>query len=232
MPVYSEKAQPYLDAIAESVFTSQDVRDWLIKGTPVESNYARSGVLFDEQCAVRWPTKRTKQPFWANYWCGRDSRCTCRIEVLHLTGAVSRQSIPDEDGRRTQLPVELAQKLDDECRIDVSRVQPEKQMHGVAFRRDAQCPDDGDLLVQAGALSKHGRAAARTPAAAHERRHQQTGFVDEHQPGFQVRSVFFTRAQSTFTQRRMAFSSRSTARRVGFCGLQPNPLSSLPIWST
>jgi hypothetical protein len=24
--------------------------------------------------------KPTKQPFWANYWCGRDSRCTCRIE--------------------------------------------------------------------------------------------------------------------------------------------------------
>ena len=45
MPAYSEKAQPYLDAIAESVFTLQDVRDWLIAGTPVEANYAESGVL-------------------------------------------------------------------------------------------------------------------------------------------------------------------------------------------
>jgi hypothetical protein len=80
MPAYSGKAQPYLDAIAESVFTSQDVRDWLITGTPVEANYAGSGVLIDEQRAVRWRTKATGQPFWANYWCGRDSRCTCRIE--------------------------------------------------------------------------------------------------------------------------------------------------------
>jgi hypothetical protein len=40
---------------------------------------AGSSVLIDEQRAVRWRRKPTKQPFWANYWCGRDSRCTCRI---------------------------------------------------------------------------------------------------------------------------------------------------------
>jgi hypothetical protein len=80
VPAYSGKAQPYLDAIAESVFTSQGCRDWLIRGTPVEASYAGSRVLIDEQRAVRWRTRPTKQPFWANYWCGRDSRCTCRIE--------------------------------------------------------------------------------------------------------------------------------------------------------
>jgi hypothetical protein len=80
MPAYSGKAQPYLDAIAESVFTSQDVRDWMVAGTPMEANYAGSVALIDEQRAVRWRTKPTKQPFWANYWCGRNSRCTCRIE--------------------------------------------------------------------------------------------------------------------------------------------------------
>jgi len=80
MPAYSGKAQPYLDAIAECVFTSRDVRDWLLRGTPVETNYMGSGVLTDEQRAVRWSREPTKQPYWANYWCGRDSRCTCRIE--------------------------------------------------------------------------------------------------------------------------------------------------------
>jgi len=80
MPAYSGKAQPYLDAIADSAFASQDVRDWLIKGTPVEAEYTGSGVLIDEQRAVRWRTKRTKQPFWANYWCGRDRDCMCRID--------------------------------------------------------------------------------------------------------------------------------------------------------
>jgi len=80
MPAYSGKAQPFLDAIAESVFTSQDFRDWLITGTPAEAQYTGSSVLIEEQRSVRWRTKPTKQPFWANYWCGRDSRCTCRIE--------------------------------------------------------------------------------------------------------------------------------------------------------
>jgi len=77
---YFAKAQPYLNAIAESVFTSQDVRDWLIKGTPMEANYLGSDVLIEEQEAVRWAKRRTKQPCWANYFCGLDSCCTCRIE--------------------------------------------------------------------------------------------------------------------------------------------------------
>lgn len=80
MPGYSEKAQPYLDAIADGVFRSQRVRDWIISGTPAAAAYERAGVLIDEQRAVRWRAKQTKQPFWANYFCGRDSRCTCRIE--------------------------------------------------------------------------------------------------------------------------------------------------------
>src|SRR5215212_3586116 len=80
MPAYSGKAQPYLDAIAAGIFTSQQIRDWLVKDTPVAAHYTGSGVLVDEQRAVRWRAKPIKQPFWANYWCGRDSGCTCRIE--------------------------------------------------------------------------------------------------------------------------------------------------------
>jgi hypothetical protein len=80
MSAYSEKAQPFLNAIADGVFTSSNTRDWLIQGTPHEASYAGCEVLADEQRAVRWRQKPTKQPFWANYWCGRDSRCTCRIE--------------------------------------------------------------------------------------------------------------------------------------------------------
>src|SRR5690242_2529465 len=76
---YSAKAQSYLDAIAEGVFTSRLVRDWLISGTPFERSYFGSDALIDEQRDVRWYRKQTKQPFWANYHCGKDSACTCRI---------------------------------------------------------------------------------------------------------------------------------------------------------
>ncbi|MBR0792153.1 hypothetical protein JQ631_23970 [Bradyrhizobium manausense] len=80
MPAYSSKAQPYLHAIAEGIFSSEKIRDWLISGTPAEVEYTGADVLRDEQRRVRWQKKQTKQPFWANYFCGKDARCTCRIE--------------------------------------------------------------------------------------------------------------------------------------------------------
>ena len=80
MTAYSSLAQPFLDAIAEGVFRSSEFRNWMLMGTPFEAAYKDSIPLEDEQRTVRWASKPTKQPFWANYWCGRDSACTCRIE--------------------------------------------------------------------------------------------------------------------------------------------------------
>jgi hypothetical protein len=80
MAGYSAKAQPYLNAVAEGIYSSRQIRDWLIKGTPAELTYTGAHVLIEEQQAVRWAKKPTKQPFWANYFCGRDSLCECRIE--------------------------------------------------------------------------------------------------------------------------------------------------------
>jgi hypothetical protein len=80
MSSYSRKAQPYLDAIAAGVFGSQAVRDWLLDGTPMESEFRDSTVLIDEQRTIRWRKKPTLQPFWANYHCGLDRNCRCRIE--------------------------------------------------------------------------------------------------------------------------------------------------------
>lgn len=80
MPAYSGKAQPFLDAIANSIFRSSEFRDWIIQGTSAAESYQGASVLHDEQRDVRWKKRQTKQPFWANYWCGLDSKCTCRIE--------------------------------------------------------------------------------------------------------------------------------------------------------
>lgn len=80
MAGYSSKAQPYLDAIADGVFSSQDFRDWLVAGTPAAASYTGSFALFEEQRDLRWRKRTTKQPFWANYHCGRDGECVCRID--------------------------------------------------------------------------------------------------------------------------------------------------------
>jgi hypothetical protein len=74
---YSGKAQPYLDAIARAVFASQQVRDWLLQGTPAEASYRGSVAMEDGPRLIR---SGTKQPFWANHFCGRDSRCICRVD--------------------------------------------------------------------------------------------------------------------------------------------------------
>ncbi len=77
MARYSVKAQPYLDAIAQGFFRSSEIRDWMIAGTAVSEQYSGAFPLHEEQRKVR---KSTIQPFWANYWCGKDKNCTCRIE--------------------------------------------------------------------------------------------------------------------------------------------------------
>lgn len=80
MVAYSGKAQPYLDAFAAAFFEAAEFRDWVLSGTQAAAEYTGADVLHDEQRAVRWAKKPTKQPFWANYWCGKDSKCTCRVD--------------------------------------------------------------------------------------------------------------------------------------------------------
>jgi len=78
MPAYSGKAQPFLDAIAEGMFSDRALRDWVLQGTTAVPAYLGADIIEQEQRDVRWANKPTKQPFWANYWCGRDTRCECR----------------------------------------------------------------------------------------------------------------------------------------------------------
>lgn len=130
-------------------------------------------------------------------------------ERLHDASPVRLPAIPDQDPRCIPLPIELAEK--------------------VADGRQAQCGNGRDFLIRARPLLEHGRDAARMPGAPYQRRHQQTGFVDEDEPGPPARGVFFTRGQSVLPHCFIAVSSRSMARRVVFCGLQPMLCSSRPM---
>ncbi len=71
----SHTAQPYLDAIAAAIHAGQDIRDWLVAGTRGDA-WRGALSLHDRQHALR--RKGQKQPFYCNYHCGLDSRCTCR----------------------------------------------------------------------------------------------------------------------------------------------------------
>jgi hypothetical protein len=78
MAAYSEQELRYARPIAQAIEEDSGFRKWLFAGTrhgnallharPVEKNVQRS---------LRSPT--LKNPYWFNYWCGKDSRCVCRI---------------------------------------------------------------------------------------------------------------------------------------------------------
>lgn len=153
-------------------------------------------------------------------------------EVTHEMGSMRLQAVPDHHERRTELAIQLSEKRHGAPRVDIGvAVQTEVQAHPIPLRRDAQRADHAHFAVRAGALANDGCRATWRPGAPHQRRHQKRGFVDEDQPGFQTRGVFFTRGQSDLTQVAIAVSSRSKARRVGFCGLQPKARIKRPIWS-
>ncbi|MDE0702347.1 MAG: hypothetical protein OXH59_01340 [Rhodospirillaceae bacterium] len=78
---YSHKAQPYLDAIANAVFSDRSVRDWLVTTTRHEPAYFGAKSLDREQRARR---PDTKQPFYCNYWRCKYSPCRCRTDGKFL----------------------------------------------------------------------------------------------------------------------------------------------------
>lgn len=149
-----------------------------------------------------------------------------RHAFVNESALVSLEAIPDEHDGGAQLPLKMFEEVHRAFGIDVGvRVQSKVQREAVACGRNAQRSDDGDLLITATPLSQQRCVAAQAPGATHQRRHEHAGFVDEYDRGSQARGVFFTRGQSCSIQARMRSSSRSIARRVGFCGEKPRPWS-------
>lgn len=144
-------------------------------------------------------------------------------EFLKRMGAVNRQAVPHQHHGVPEVPEQIAQK----------RPQPDGGQVGIRAEREVKCgppplggerqgSDAGDFLTTAEGLDQHRGAAAGRPTATHQGGQQQAALVEENQRGPQTLGVFFTCGQLDRTQRRMARSSRSRARRSGFCGLQPS----------
>ncbi|MBC6438540.1 MAG: hypothetical protein GDA52_10520 [Rhodobacteraceae bacterium] len=104
MSAYSERAQPYMDALAKAIFQDQSVRDWLITGTAKGKAFRGARSLHKEQENLRKPTK---QPFYCNYWCGRDTRCTCRVEGARGLETDMMVFLEAPDQRRLGISIEM-----------------------------------------------------------------------------------------------------------------------------
>jgi len=145
-------------------------------------------------------------------------------------GSVTRQPVPDEDKGAAQMARERPEERDQPRGGDVLvGAQREVQPRAMAAGRQGQGGDDGHLVARPAPLIEDRGLATRRPTASHDRGQQQAALVDEHQRGVQAPRFFLRRGQSTFTHRWIAVSSRSRARRSGFCGLQPRVRSTRPI---
>lgn len=150
---------------------------------------------------------------------------------LNFPGSVGQKPIPYNNDRSFDLAPQLAEKLSNALRVEVRvRQETEKKPYAFSFGRDDQRRYRRNLPVRACPLSQNGRLPARSPASAHQRSHQQTAFVYENDGGSESGRFFLTRGHSSLTQRLISFSSRSLARLMGFCGVQPRECRSLLTW--
>jgi len=79
MAAYSEKELKYARPIANAILESCEFRQWLLAGTTHELISKKAIPIGNLQAKLRSPGM--KNPYWFNYWCGKDKNCSCRIGV-------------------------------------------------------------------------------------------------------------------------------------------------------
>src|SRR5574341_661683 len=143
---------------------------------------------------------------------------------------VDLAAVPQHDDGAPEMAQELPEKAAHLRRMEVLVVELEVEAEALAPRADRQAGDDRDAVV-ALPVAEQGSLAGGGPGPAHAGDEQEPGLVYEDEVGAQPRGVFFTRGHSARFHRAMAASSRSRARRSGFCGVQPRAWRSRPTWS-
>jgi len=131
------------------------------------------------------------------------------------------------------MPGKVLQEGENFPGIDISLgMKAEKELDTLTSRRNDQGGDNGNFPKVVRPLPEARCLTAGSPSSPHKWNHQEPAFIEKNKGGAYARGVFFTRGQSALIQDRMASSSRSTARRCGFWGLQPRECKTRPIWST
>lgn len=136
--------------------------------------------------------------------------------VLDQTTAMNRCAIPDDQQFARHMPFEMTEKLDRLGALDAAGVDLEIEAP------ESQPPDDRKAFPIERLVQQRGLSAWR-PGACPRGAGAQSTFVDEDDGSPLLTGLFFKAGQTTRFQRRIAFSSRSTARRSG--RWQLNPLS-------
>jgi len=134
--------------------------------------------------------------------------------MLDQKTAMDRRAIPQDQNFAGDVPLQVPEKLNDLWAFDAALVDlkvkpPQRQ---AANNRKAF---PVERLVQ------HRSLPARRPSADSRRPGAQPAFIYENDGSSLLARFFFKAGHPTRCQRRMAFSSRSTARRSGLWQLKP-----------
>jgi len=158
------------------------------------------------------------------------TRPDARKEVSYVGRTVGIGSIPHQRHRRSQMPIQLFAEgehrlgvevlLDEQLKIETDCAPP---------WTDAEGGDHRDFPAVTADVPQHRGPSARAPRASHHGQQEQPAFVDEDEPRSQAVGFFLMRGQSCLIQRRIPSSSRSQARRMGRCGVQPRERSNRPM---
>lgn len=135
--------------------------------------------------------------------------------------AVDVAVVPDDDDRAAQVPEQMAQEFARTGCANVVAVELEVEPTAQPAGTQREAGDDRDAVVPL-PVSQDRSLPARCPGAPHGGNQEEARFVYEDEVGVQPRGVFFTRGHSRAFHRAIAASSRWSARRSGFCGVQPS----------
>lgn len=75
--IYSELELKYARPLAAGLIADHDFREWLLSGTRYE-RLARTA-RHDSALQQRQRGNTMTNPYWFNYWCGKDRNCACRV---------------------------------------------------------------------------------------------------------------------------------------------------------
>lgn len=149
---------------------------------------------------------------------------------LDVATAMRRQPVPQQNCLSSlEMMFQGSQVIEDLWLLDRAGVKSQAKPNSTSRRRGYQTGDGRQPLP----IEWHDNdrcVSPRPPRASHRRTLGKAAFIQENQQGTRVTRFFLIRGQRYFSQRRMAVSSRSRARRSGRWQLQPNRPKSFHTW--
>lgn len=134
---------------------------------------------------------------------------------------VDRGIVEDGDHVASEVTQHVSEERAHLGLANVVAMATEVETHPAVHRADRQARDDREAVVPV--VEGDPRSlSARGPGPPKGRDQEKPRFVDEDEVRLPACGVFFTAGQRTRFQRAMRSSSRSSARRSGFCGLKPS----------